>query len=89
MTRGELMTWAEGIVAADPCGRSVIAAEVAPAVLLQIYGEQRDLTAAYHDLCAVLGWAVDDKPATAEMVARAAKAVAKQYPAFRSYPAQA
>lgn len=37
-----------------------------------------ELTAAYHDLCAVLGWAVDDKPATAEMVARAAKAVVKR-----------
>lgn len=36
------------------------------------------LTAAYHDLCAVLCWAVDDKPATAEMVARAAKAVVKR-----------
>ena len=36
------------------------------------------LTAAYHDLCAVLGWAVDDKPATAEMVARAAKAIVKR-----------
>ena len=59
-------------------GETCVGCQVSAAVALALAVESRTLTAAYHDLCAVLGWAVDGKPATAEMVARAAKAVVKR-----------
>lgn len=69
----------------QPTDRQVLGERIAEAIDSCVAKATGDLTAAYHDLCAVLGWAVDDKPATAEMVARAAKAVVMREQALTKF----